>query len=78
MRHNYINNADNFCYICGDVPFARQTNVIIAIVKKTYHLYFGCKIDDQGNPEPRTYAALTLLGSLCGVYGAGVKRVWCA
>jgi len=27
--------------------FARQRKVIAAIVKKAYHLYFGCKIGDQ-------------------------------
>ena len=47
MPRNCVNSADNFCYICGEVTFARQRKVITAIVKKAYHLYFGCKIGDQ-------------------------------
>jgi hypothetical protein len=47
MLRNYINSADNFCYICSEVTFARQRKAITTIVKKAYHLYFGCKIGDQ-------------------------------
>ena len=47
MHRNPINNADNFCYNCGEVTFARQRKTIITIVKKAYQLYFGCKIGDQ-------------------------------
>ena len=47
MPHNFVNSADNFCYICGEVTFARQRKAITMIVKKVYHLYFGCKIGDQ-------------------------------
>ena len=47
MPRNCINNADNFFYIFGEVTFARQRKAISAIVKKAYHLYFGCEIGDQ-------------------------------
>jgi len=47
MPRSCVNSADNFCYICGEVTFARQRKVITTIVKKAYHLYFGCKIGDQ-------------------------------
>ena len=47
MRRNGINSVDNFCYICVEVPFARQRKAITATVKKAYHLYFGCKMGDQ-------------------------------
>ena len=47
MPHNCFDSADNFCYIWGEVTVARQRKVITAIVKKAYHLYFGCKIGDQ-------------------------------
>jgi len=47
MPRNCVNSADNFCYICGEVTFARQRKVITAIVKKAYHLYFRCKIGNQ-------------------------------
>ncbi|GBN01256.1 hypothetical protein AVEN_114379-1 [Araneus ventricosus] len=42
-----VNSVDNFCYICGELTFAAQQNIISAVVKKAYHLYFGCKIGDQ-------------------------------
>jgi len=47
MPRKYINSADNFCYICAEVTFARKRKAITAIVKKAHHLYFGCKIGDQ-------------------------------
>ena len=47
MPCNCVNSADNFCYVCGEVLFARQRKAIIAIVRKAYDLYFGSKIGDQ-------------------------------
>ena len=47
MPRTCVNNADNFCYICGEVTFASQKRSITAMVKKAYHLYFGCKFGDQ-------------------------------
>jgi len=47
MPRNCFNCADNFCYICGEVTFARQRKAITALVKKVYNLYFGCKIGAQ-------------------------------
>jgi len=47
MPRTCVNNADNFCYVCGEVTFASQKRSITTMVKKAYHLYFGCKIGDQ-------------------------------
>ena len=47
MPRDCVNSADNFCYICGEVAFARQRKAFTAILKKAYHLYFGWKIGDQ-------------------------------
>jgi hypothetical protein len=49
MPRNCVNSADNVCYIYGEVKFARQRKAITItmIVKKAYHLYFGCKIGNQ-------------------------------
>ncbi|XP_076031864.1 uncharacterized protein LOC143019766 [Oratosquilla oratoria] len=47
MPRTCVNKADNFCYICGEVTFASQKRRITAMVRKAYHLYFGCKIGDQ-------------------------------
>ena len=47
MPRKCVNAADNFCYICGKITFASQKRIITALVRKAYHLYFGCKIGDQ-------------------------------
>ena len=47
MPRNCVNQADNFCYICGEITSTEQRRVISAIIRKAYHLYFGCQIGDQ-------------------------------
>ena len=47
MPCNCVDSADNFCYICSEVTFARQRKAITAIVRKVHHVYFRCKIGDQ-------------------------------
>jgi len=42
-----VNFADLFCYVCGEVTLAAQRRSIRLLIKKTYHLYFGCKLGDQ-------------------------------
>ncbi|GBN34360.1 hypothetical protein AVEN_107476-1 [Araneus ventricosus] len=42
-----VNSVYNFCYVCGELTFAAQKKIISVVVKKAYHLYFGCKIGDQ-------------------------------
>ena len=36
-----------FCYVCGEVTLGSQRHSITHLFKKAYHLYFGCKLDDQ-------------------------------
>ncbi|XP_061419594.1 uncharacterized protein LOC133349820 isoform X1 [Lethenteron reissneri] len=47
MPRTSVNKPDNYCYVCGEVTFASQKPSITTMVKKAYHLYFGCKIGDQ-------------------------------
>jgi len=47
MPDNCVDSADNFCYICSELMFARQRKAITAIVRKAYRLYFRCKIGNQ-------------------------------
>jgi hypothetical protein len=47
MERKCVNSADNFCYICGEVTFSSQKRAITPIIRKAYHLYFGCQIGDQ-------------------------------
>jgi hypothetical protein len=42
-----VNSADLFHYVCGEVTSESQRRSITPIIKKAYHLYFGCKLDDQ-------------------------------
>lgn len=41
------NSRDAFCYICGECTLVHQRRSMTDLVKKAYHLYFGCKIGDQ-------------------------------
>ncbi len=47
ISHICANKADNFWYISGEVTFVSQKRSIIAMIRKAYHLYFGCNIGDQ-------------------------------
>ena len=47
MHRHCINNVDKFCYICGELTFASQKGPLTFMIKKAYHLYFGCKVGDQ-------------------------------
>ncbi|CAK8676998.1 unnamed protein product [Clavelina lepadiformis] len=50
MPRKCIKNADNFCYICGEITFSSQKRSITAVVRKAnlvFNLYFGCKVGDQ-------------------------------
>jgi len=42
-----VNSAYLFCYVCGEVMLASQRCSITRLIKKAYHLYFGCKLGDQ-------------------------------
>jgi len=47
MSRCCVNSADLFCYVCGEVTLASQRPSIAPLIKKAYHLYFGCKLGDQ-------------------------------
>jgi len=42
-----VNSADLFCYVCGEVTLTSKRRSITPLIKKAYHLYFGCKLGDQ-------------------------------
>src|SRR5215469_8389877 len=42
-----VNSVDLFCYVCGEVTLASQRRSITPLIKKAYHLYFGCKLGNQ-------------------------------
>ncbi len=44
-----LNKADNFCNICDDVAIVSYKRSITTMVRKSYHLYFGCKIGMHTN-----------------------------
>ena len=43
----FVNSVDLFCYVCREVTLASQRPSIKLLIKKAYHLYFGCKLGDQ-------------------------------
>ena len=47
MSRSCMNSADLFPYVCGEVTLASQRSSITPLIKKAYHLYFGCKLGDQ-------------------------------
>lgn len=47
MSRQCKKKPDNFCYICGEFTLVAQRKLLTALVKKAYHLYFGCKLGDQ-------------------------------
>lgn len=47
MSHSCKNHPDRYCYICGEILFAKQRTTITNNIVKAYELYFGCKLGDQ-------------------------------
>jgi hypothetical protein len=47
MSRVCVNKPDHFCYICGEMTFVKQKRTLSPLIKKAYHLYFGCKVGDQ-------------------------------
>ena len=47
MPRTCVNNADDFCYVCGNAVFAGKKQKITPLIERAYHLYFGCQIGDQ-------------------------------
>ena len=54
MSRSCVNSANLFCYVCvcGEVTLASQRRYITPLIKKVYHLYFGCKLGDQDKKWP--------------------------
>jgi hypothetical protein len=42
-----INSPDSFCYVCGEYIIKSHRQSVMPLVKKTYELYFGCKLTDR-------------------------------
>ena len=58
-----VNSADLYCYVCGEVMLASQRCSITPLIKKAYHLYFGCKLSDQDkNWVPHIVCKLCAIG----------------
>ena len=47
MPRKCVDEVDSFCYICRKITFALRKRNMTALIRKAYHLYFGCKIGDQ-------------------------------
>ena len=53
MSRKCVNNPDNFCYICREVTFVSRKRSITPVIKKTYFLYFGCKVEQDTKWAPQ-------------------------
>jgi len=47
MSRSCVNSGYIFCCVCGKVTLASQRRSIALLIKKAYHLYFGCKLAEQ-------------------------------
>jgi len=54
MSRCCVNSANLFCYVFGEVTLGSQRRSITPLIKKAYHLYFGCKQGDQDRSGRRT------------------------
>jgi hypothetical protein len=66
MPSSCINHPNNFCYVYGELTFKSQRKNITHVVKKSYELYFGCKVGDQDKswaPHICCASCVTLLTS---------------
>jgi hypothetical protein len=47
MPRKYVNSADNFSSVCGEIKFASRKRVLSPVIKGTQVHYFGCNVRDQ-------------------------------
>ena len=47
MPHSCLNEANNFCYICGSVTTANRRVKVSKLLEIAYSCYFRCEIGDQ-------------------------------
>jgi hypothetical protein len=66
MPRKCVNRADNFCYVCGKVTFTSQKRPLTPIVRKAYHLYFGCKVGEQDKRWAPHICCNSCSANLCG------------
>ncbi|KAL7630757.1 UNVERIFIED_CONTAM: hypothetical protein RMT77_019028 [Armadillidium vulgare] len=50
MSKQCVNNANSFCYACGELTFKSQRRNITPMLRKAYELYFEIKIKNQDKP----------------------------
>lgn len=50
MPQKRVNDADSFCFVCGDGTVKLNWKTITPLTKKSHELYFGWKIGEQDKP----------------------------
>lgn len=65
MSRKYVNDKNNFCYICGEFTFKAQRRNMTPRIKRAYECYFDNKIDQNKfwAPEISCAKCVTLLTS---------------
>ena len=73
-------DPNRFCYICGELTFAKEKHSITSHIKKMYKEYFDCYLGDQDKSWAPHVCYLTCVKTLSAWY-TGKKRlheVWCS
>lgn len=73
MPRKCVNNANNFCYVCGEITFKSQKRTFTQLVRRAYELYFGVKVGDQEKSWAPHICCKTCLTLLTG-WLKGTKR----
>ena len=62
------NDSNKFCYICGELIFAKEKRSITSHIKKLYKAYFYCDIGDQEKTWASHVYCLTCVKTLSAWY----------
>ena len=76
-------DPNKFCYICGEMNFAKEKCSITSHIKKMYKAYFDCYLEDQDKSWPPHLCCFTCVKTLNASYAKknvdmkfGVPMIW--
>ena len=76
-------DPSRFCYICGELTFAKEKHSITSHIKKMYKAYFDCYLGDQDMSWAPHLCCLTCVKTLSAWYAGknvhmkfGVPMIW--
>jgi len=77
MSRICVKNPDKSCYVCGELTVKAQGHSVTLRVKRSYELYFGCKLTLSPSYQlwymckyvKKVAAAIAIIISLCSTDG---------